>query len=140
MANTNLVRGLFMMAVALFFASIALRYPIGDAARSGPGMFPLIVSGLLFLLALISIAHSRLMEAVPLYFNMKNIALILGSLLLFVAASRFVNMLLGIVLMVFVVGFAAQTYSWKRNVQISIGLTAVALIFERILGLNLRLI
>jgi hypothetical protein len=117
MANTNLVRGLFLMAVALFFASNALRYPVGDMARSGAGML-----------------------AVPLYFNIKNIALILGSLVLFFVASRFVNMLLGIVLMVFVVGFAAQTYSWKRNVQISIGLTAVALIFERILGLNLRLI
>ncbi len=103
-------------------------------------MFPLIVSGLLFVLSLISIAQSRLAGAVPLHFDIKNIALILGGLVLFVAASRFVNMLLGIILMVFIVGFVAQTYSWKRNVQISIGLTAVALIFERILGLNLRLI
>ncbi len=129
-----------MTAIALFFAVSALRYTIGDLGRSGPGMFPLIVSGLLLVLAVISIVQSHVTDPVPLYFDMKNIGLILAGLVLFVAASRFLNMLVGIVLMIFVVGLAARTYSWKRNLQISIGLTAVALIFERVLGLNLRLV
>ena len=45
-----------------------------------------------------------------------------------------------IVLMVFAAGLAAQTYSWKRNLKISIGLGAIAIVFEKLLGLNLGLI
>lgn len=139
MVNQNLARGAFLTAVALFFAGTALRYPIGDLSRAGPGLFPLITSGLLLVLGLLTILQSRLVPAVPLYFNVKNIALIMTALASFVVASHYVSMLLGIALMVFVAGFAATTYSWKRNVQVTLGLIVVALAFQKLLGLNLRL-
>ncbi|QCG90326.1 tripartite tricarboxylate transporter TctB family protein [Azospirillum sp. TSH100] len=128
------------MAIALFVIANAIQYPIGDLAHAGPGMFPLIVSGILLVLASISVLQSRFLKAVPFSFNVKNIGLLLSSLIGFVVSSHFVNALLGIFVMVFIAGSVAATYSWKRNLQIAIGLAIVALAFQEILGLHLGLI
>jgi hypothetical protein len=48
-------------------------------------------------------------------------------------------MIVGIVFMVFVASLAATSRSWKRNLQISAGLIAVAFGFQKLLGLNLPL-
>ena len=140
MLNTNTLRGLALMAVALFFGFNAQKYPVGDFARPGPGLFPLVVSGVLFALAIILVVQARLERPVPIDFQLKNIALVLLSLVLFVVASKIVSMFLGIALLVFVAGAAGSNYSLKTNAQVVVGLTIVALVFERLLGLNLGLL
>lgn len=139
MLNQNVARGAFLGLVVLFFAGNALRYPIGTFAHAGPGLFPLMICVPLLIIAVAMIFQARLAEPVPLQFNPKNIALIMASLIGFVLASEFVNVTLGIVVLVFVAGLAANTYSWGRNIKIAIGLIVVAFIFQRFLGLNLRL-
>src|ERR1035437_9163647 len=62
MNNLNFVRGLVLMAIALMFGLGSLNYTIGHFNRAGPGLFPLMVSCLLFLLGLITVACSRLYE------------------------------------------------------------------------------
>jgi hypothetical protein len=140
MIDRNLARGLFLAAVALAFGIGSLRYPIGDFARAGPGLFPLMVSILLLVVAVVTIIQSRFIERQPLEFNFKNIALILGALCGFALVSHFVNMVLGIIFMVFVGTLAGTSYSWKRNLQIAAGLIAVAFAFQKLLGLNLPLL
>ena len=139
MNDRNLVRGLFLAAISLAFGLGALRYPVGDLRRAGPGLFPLLVSGLLLVIALITIVRSRFVESVPLDFSLRNIALIMLSLCGFAVISRYLDMIAGIVFMVFVASLAGTTYSWKRNLQISAGLIAVAFGFQKLLGLNLPL-
>jgi len=140
MNDRNLVRGLFLTAIALIFGLQSLRYPIGQLSRAGPGLFPLIVSGLLLLIGLITVARSRLVERVPLEFNLKNIAIILASLCSFALISEHVNMIVGITFMVFVASFAGTaSYSVMRNIKIAAGLIAVALAFQKLLGFNLPL-
>lgn len=140
MHNQNLVRGLFLIAVALAFGLGALRYSIGDLARAGPGLFPLLVSSLLLLLGILMVVQSRLVAAVPLYFNLRNIALVLLALGCFVVASKLLSTVVGIVLLVFVASLAGTKFSWKRALQTSVGLILVALAFQKFLGLNLRVI
>lgn len=140
MNNQNLVRGLFLGAIALSFGLGALRYPIGDFAHAGAGLFPLMVSGLLLLIALITVVRSFLIAPVPLGFSLKNIALILVALCSFAVVSKLVNMVAGIALMVFIASLAGTSYSWKRNLKIAAGLIAVAFAFQKLLGLNLPLI
>ena len=140
MNDRNLVRGLFLMAISLAFGLQSLRYPIGEFSRAGPGLFPLMVSGLLLLIGVITVVRSRFVEHVHLEFNMKNIAIILGSLCGFALVSHFVNMIAGIITLVFVASFAGTAkYSLKRNVAIAIGLCLVALAFVHLLGFNLPL-
>ena len=140
MNDRNLARGLFLMAIALAFGLTAMRYPIGHFARAGAGLFPLMVSGLLLLLGVITVVRSRFMRRDHVDFNVKNIGLILASLCGFALVSHFVNMILGIIAMVFIASFAGKAkYSVLRNLYVSAGLVAVALAFQKLLGFNLPL-
>lgn len=140
MNDRNLVRGLFLMAISLAFGLPAMRYPFGEFARAGAGLFPLMVSGLLMLIAVITIVRSRFMEHDHVEFNVKNIGVILASLCGFALVSHFINMILGIVVMVFLASFAGKAkYSILRNLYISAGLVVVALAFQKLLGFNLPL-
>jgi hypothetical protein len=139
MKNRTLVRGLFLMAIALAFGLTSLRYPIGDLSRAGPGLFPALISAMLLVIAVSTVIRSFFVERVELEFNFKNISLILGSLCGLAVISMYVNMIAGIIFMVFCSGFAASSYSVIRNVKISAGLILMALALQKLLGLNLPL-
>jgi len=140
MNDRNLIRGLFLMAISLAFGLQAMRYPVGEFSRAGPGLFPLMVSGLLLLIGVITVVRSRFVEHHHIEFNFKNIAIILGSLCTFAVISEHVNMIAGIACMVFVASFAGMAkYSVVRNLQVVAGLVGVALVFQKLLGFNLPL-
>lgn len=127
------------MAISLAFGLSSLRYPIGEFSRAGPGLFPLMVSCLLFLIAVATVVRSRFVERAHLEFNVRNISVILASLCGFALVSHFINMTLGIVAMVFIASIAAPSYSWRRNLKIAAGLLAIAFAFQKLLGFNLPL-
>jgi len=140
MKNLNFVSGLFLMAIALIFGLVSFKYKIGEFSRAGPGLFPLLVSSLVFLIGLATLVRSRFIAPVPLNYNMRNIALVLLSICGFTVLSQYINMIVGIVFLVFCSAFAGITpYSVMRNLKISAGLIAIALAFQRLLGLNLPL-
>ena len=139
MRNRNFVRGLFLMAIALLFGLVALNYSIGQLSRSGPGLFPFMVSSFLFLIGALTVVRSHFVEPVPLNYNVKNISLVLLSLVGFAVLSEYVNMILGIIFLVFCSTFAGTSYSVVRNIKISIGLILVAFAFQKFLGLSLPL-
>jgi Tripartite tricarboxylate transporter TctB family len=139
MNDRNLVRGLFLIAISLAFGLTSLRYPIGQFSRAGPGLFPLMVSSLLFLIGLLTAVRSRFVERAHLNFNLKNIALIVLSLGGFAVISTYLDMIVGIVFMVFCASLAGTSYSVMRNLKISAGLIVVAFAFQKLLGLNLPL-
>ncbi len=139
MNDRNLLKGLFLVAISVVFGLGSFRYPMGDFARAGPGLFPLLVSCLLCVLGVAAVARSLLTERIPLRFNPRNIALILASLCGFALISEHVNMIAGIVFMVFCASLAGSSFSVARSLKIAGGLIVVALIFERLLGLQLPL-
>lgn len=140
MIDRTLARGLFLAAIALVFGIGALGYSVGNFSRAGPGLFPLMVSCLLMLIAVITIVRSRFTRDEPLNINPRNIGLLLLSLCAFALVSKFLNMTAGIVVMVFVSAFAGSaSYSVVRNLKIAAGLVAVAFAFYKLLGLNLNL-
>jgi len=138
MNNRNLARGLLLMAISLLFGLTALHYPIGDFSRGGPGLFPTIVSGLLFIIGLATAIRARFVERVPLDIHPRNIAIVIGSLIGFSIVSR-VNMIAGILVLVFVATAAGTSYSWVRNIKISVVLILIAFAFQKFLGVNLPL-
>jgi len=140
MNDRNLLKGLFLVAVALIFGLGALRYNVGHVERAGPGFFPLMVSSFLFLLGAGIMVRSRFTERVPMYFNVKNIVIIMGSLAGFAALSYYADMIAGIVFLVFCSTLAGTSYSIRRNVMISLVLIGIAFAFQKGLGLQLPLI
>lgn len=139
MNNRNLVRGFVLMLLALAFGLPSIHYSLGQLSHAGPGLFPFIVSCMLFVIGAITVVQARLVAPVPLGFQLRNIAIILGSLCGFALLSHFVNMTLGIVFLVFCSGFAGSSYSVARNLKISAALVAMAFAFHQLLGLNLPL-
>ncbi|WP_293603587.1 tripartite tricarboxylate transporter TctB family protein [Polaromonas sp. UBA4122] len=137
--NLNFIRGLCLMAIALLFGVVSLNYKVGEFGRAGPGLFPLLVSCLVFLIGLITVVRSRFVKPVPVNYNMKNIALVLLGLCGFAVLSEYLNMIAGIVFLVFCSSFAGTSYSVVRNLKISAGLIAIAFMFRNLLGLQLPL-
>ncbi|HEV6967005.1 MULTISPECIES: tripartite tricarboxylate transporter TctB family protein [Roseateles] len=140
MNDRNLVRGLLLAAIALGFGLGALRYSVGSFAHAGPGLFPLLVSGLLMLVAVATIVRSRFVKPVPLGFNLRNIGLLLLALCSFALVTEWLHtMIAGVVVMVFIAGLAASGNGWQRSVKIAAGLVAIAFVFQKLLGLSLPL-
>lgn len=127
------------MGLALGFGLPSVNYSLGSLGRAGPGMFPFIVSCMLFAIGVITVVRARLVAPVPMDFQYRNIAIILGSLCGFAALSHFVNMIAGIVFLVFCSGFAASSYSVVRNFKIAAVLVGIAFMFQKLLGVNLPL-
>jgi hypothetical protein len=123
MNNLNLIRGLFLMAIALAFGLGSLKYTIGEFSRAGPGLFPLLVSSLVFLIGVITLVRARFVK----------------GLCGFAVLSQYLNMIAGILFLVFCASFAGTSYSVVRNLKISAGLIGVALVFRHLLGLQLPL-
>jgi hypothetical protein len=139
MNNRNLVKGLFLVAISLAFGLGSFRYPMGSFARAGPGLFPLLVSSLLFLVGVAVVVRALLSERTAMTFNPRNIALVLVSLIGFALLSEYLDMIAGIVFMVFCATLAGTSYSVVRNLKIAGVLIVVALMFQRFLGLQLPL-
>ena len=139
MVNQKLLQGLFLIAVALIFGIGAFNYRIGTLGAAGPGLFPLMVSSMLLLLGLAITIRALLTESVPFGFNVKNVALIMASLVGFALISEWANMTAGIVFLVFCSSLAGTSYSLKRNAYVAIGLLAIAVAMQELLGLQLRL-
>jgi hypothetical protein len=139
MNNRNLVKGIFLVAISLAFGVGSLRYPMGSFARAGPGLFPLLVSSLLFLVGVAVVVRALMSERLAIPFNKRNITLVLASLVGFALLSEYLNMIAGIVFMVFCASFAGPSYSVMRNLKIAGVLIAVAFVFQKFLGLQLPL-
>ena len=140
MNDRNLNRGLFLIALALLFGVPAFNYQIGSFAHAGPGLFPAMVSGMLLTIGIITVIRSRFVKPVPMSVNFKNIFIIVASLCTFALVSTYVNMTVGIVVMVFIASMAASgKYSWVRNLKIAVVLVLFAFGFQKLLGLNLPL-
>jgi hypothetical protein len=97
------------------------------------------VSGVLLLIGIATLVRARFVAPVPLTFNLKNVATVIVSLCGFAVISEHVNMIAGIVFMVFCSTYAGTSYSWLRNVKIAAGLIAIAFAMSRLLGVNLPL-
>ena len=139
MNNLNLVRGLCLMAISLLFGIVSMNYKIGEFSRAGPGLFPLIVSCMVFLIGLLTVVRARFVKPVPINYNMKNIALVLLGLCGFAVISAHLNMIVGILFLVFCTSFAGTPYSVVRNLKISAGLIVIAFMFRNLLGRQLPL-
>jgi len=137
--NQQLLKGLVLCSVALLFGLPTLGYRMGNFTRPGPGLFPLIISGILMAIGIAIVLRSRFVERKSMDFKLKNIALIMLSLGGFALLSDKLNMLAGILFLVFVSGVAATSYSVLRNIKVAAGLIGIAFVLERFLGLNLHL-
>ncbi len=138
--NQLLLRGLVLIAIALCFGIPAVSYRVGTFAHAGPGLFPLLVSCILGLLGLVMVVRSRLEAGPPMTLKVRNLALVLASLVGFALIAEHFKVIPAIFYLVFVAALAGSDYSVVRNLKICAGLIAIAYGFHALLGLNLPLL
>jgi hypothetical protein len=139
MINQNIGRGLLLALVALFFLVQAPHYVIGTFNRPGPGLFPIMVATTLLLISVVIIVRAWFVAAVPLDFRIRNIALIIGSMVTFTLVSTYVNMFAGIAAMAAIACFSSADFSIPRTAVIIAALCLIALAMQRFLGVALPL-
>ena len=136
----DLWSGIMFMAFGLVFVVFSRQYQMGTAAKMGPGYFPTVLGGLLFVLGLAigATAYAKSnREARLAPFGLRENALVLGSVLLFAAALGPLGIVLSIVLLVFVSAAASHEFSVRDTVLATIFLLILSyLVFVK--GLELQ--
>jgi hypothetical protein len=108
--------GIMYMVIGLFFTILATNYPMGTAAKMGPGYFPFYLGILMFLLGLLvaikAFGAKAAIESIP-KFNWKIIAQITGAVILYGLLLPRMGFLIAVVVLVFVSASASKEFTWK---------------------------
>ena len=108
--------GIMYMVIGLFFAIMAKNYPMGTAAKMGPGYFPFYLGILMFLLGVLvavkAFGAKAAIESIP-KFNWRIIAQITGAVVLYGLLLPRMGFLIAVVVLVFVAASASKEFTWK---------------------------
>jgi hypothetical protein len=102
-------------------------------------LFPVIVAGILLVIGIAIVVRSHFSRAVALDFRFRNIALVAASLVGFALVSEYVDMLVGIAVMVAMASLASDDFSIPRTAAIIVALCLVAVAMKKVLGVQLPL-
>jgi hypothetical protein len=106
------------MVIGLFFTIVATNYPMGTAAKMGPGYFPFYLGILMFLLGLVvsikSLGAKAAIESIP-KFNWKVMAQITGAVVLYGLLLPRMGFLIAVVVLVLVSASASKEFTWKGS-------------------------
>lgn len=84
----DIVGGLAMTGVGLFFALYGTQYSMGSAARMGPGYFPIVLGWILAVLGLLIAIPAWWRQGAPIVVQWKSLCWSIASLLAFALLLR----------------------------------------------------
>jgi len=110
--------GIMYIVIGLFFTIVATQYPMGTAAKMGPGYFPFFLGILMTILGLIvaikALGATAAIESIP-KFNWRVIAQITGSVVLYGLLLPRMGFLIAVVVLVLVSASASKEFTWKGS-------------------------
>jgi Tripartite tricarboxylate transporter TctB family len=136
--NVHVLRSVALLAFAALFGWQASKLNLGTFSRAGPGLFPLMVCGLLALIAILMLIESRFEPYEAVSGSAKSIFFVIAGIIGFAFLAHW-SVIPAVLFLVFVSSFAGSDYSVVRCLQISAALIAIAAGFRYGLGVNLRL-
>jgi hypothetical protein len=139
LTNKNLLQGILLVGIATFFLYQAMKLPFGTFVRAGPGLFPIVIGSMLFLIAIAILVKAFLIPSEKIQFKFKGITIITVSLILFASISEHFNMLTGIIAMVLCSSFASSNFNILRSLKIGASLALIAYGMQRLFGFQLPL-
>jgi len=129
--------GIIFIIFGMAAVIIGRDYAMGTAARMGPAYFPTILGALLTLIGLISVVRSMIKsgDAVG-KFAVREIILILASVVLFGVLVRGAGLAIAVILLVMISGYASVKFKVGPFLAVAVGLAAFSvLVFNKALGL-----
>lgn len=113
--------GVLFIVFGLLAIVIARDYPLGTAARMGPGYFPRGLGILLIALgAILSLRAMRISGAKIYFGSPKPLLIVLGSVILFALTAPKLGLVVATILLILVSSTADKEYRWKESVIASV--------------------
>jgi putative tricarboxylic transport membrane protein len=135
----DFVAGLLFIAIGIGAIVIATNYPLGSAARMGPGYFPRMLGILLIFLGAILALRALRLQGAPLpRWPWRPTIVVLGSVVLFGLIVNRVGVALSTVVMVVLASSASHEFRPVESVIAGV-LLAIAAVGIFILGIKLQL-
>jgi hypothetical protein len=130
--------GLLFIAFGVAAIVIGSYYPLGTAARMGPGYFPRVLGILLTAFGAIIALRGLKLSGKPIAFGSpKPMVIVLGSVVLFALLSPHIGLVLASIMLIVVSSAGSSEFRWKEALASGIVLaTGAVLVF--ILGLGLQ--
>jgi hypothetical protein len=129
--------GLMFVAFGIVAIVIGANYPLGTAARMGPGYFPRILGILLVALGLLMAFRSLFLDGERIPKSMwKPFTLVLGSVLLFGVLLPRSGLVLATIALILTSSVASRQFTWRASMLSGVLLAAFSvMIFHFGLGL-----
>ena len=125
--NKDFLAGLLFTVIGALAVAIARDYPMGAAARMGPGYFPTVLGGILCLFGLtVMIRGIRSGERVRGEWGWRPLALITLSIVVFGFSMEKAGVVPALVLMFFVAALAGREFRFKEVLLLAILMSAFA--------------
>jgi hypothetical protein len=135
--------GAIYLAVALSGLAIGSGYSMGSAGRMGPGYFPIVISSLLLVFGIVTIARAFIVpgEAVG-KLALKPVFLVIGSVAIFGLLVERAGFLAALLVSVLLSASASREFrfEWKAALGLIAFVFACALLFVKALGVPMPLI
>jgi hypothetical protein len=113
--------GLLFIAIGAFAVAVAINYPMGTAARMGPGYFPRALGSLLVILGAFSVIRGLRQAGQPIMkWQWKPIIIVLGSTIVFGLIVQSVGLALSTIFLVVVSSSASHEFRPKESVIVAV--------------------
>ena len=129
--------GIIFLFFGLAAVYIGQDYPMGTAGRMGPAYFPTILGGLLALIGLSAFirAFVRPGDAIG-KFYIREIVLILSSILLFGILMRGAGLVPAVLVLILLSAYASPKFTWPASLLLALGMAVFSVVvFVKLLGL-----
>jgi Tripartite tricarboxylate transporter TctB family len=131
--------GVLFIAFGTAAVTLGAGYPLGTAARMGPGYFPRVLGMLLIGMGLILALRALKLTGAPLAMrNVKPLVIVLASVLVFGLTATRLGVVAATMLLILISSTADHEYRWKEALVSSLVLAAVT-VAAFIWGLGVQL-
>lgn len=131
----DIVGGLCLIAIGVFAAVYAQRYPIGEVRNMGPGFFPVALGVLLAVLGVIVTVPAMFRSGEPIRFDGKGFLWIMASVMVFAFGLTTFGLVAATVTSVLVASMAS-TLAWRTRLVLAAVVAAITwIVFSLGLGM-----
>ena len=125
--NKDFLAGLAFIAIGALAVVVARDYPMGSAMRMGPGYFPTVLGGILFLLGVYVMVRGIVSGAkVNGAWSWKPLALITLSIVLFGFLIERLGMIPALVVMFFAAALAGREFRFREVLLLTVVMSVFA--------------
>lgn len=136
--TTDIIGGLFLTGLGLFFALYAQRYNMGTLNRMGPGYFPVVLGVIMALLGLLIAIPAFLKAGIGPEISWKTMFIVIGSVVLFGLTLQSLGLMLASMITVVVASLADHDTTWRTRTFMAAGVAPIIyLIFIFGLGMTI---